>query len=719
MQQIKLIDLENTMESVVNTSPLHPTTLKVAPLPDPYVPPTLHIEEGELPAEVVFVKAPAAVGKTITAQYLSARRNAPLLDLAEVAVGTGSFQGLLSEYFEDGREAFHRGELPIVIDALDEGRILSGETSFEAFLESTVAFLTSNRIQTSRPKLIFLGREESAELSKVAVGIEDDRISICTLILDFFYENDAAKLIDVYALKELERLVENGEIRLEDRQRRIRLLASEPMHELKEAYFSAIEGALEVRNGNLWQDDRGRTFAGYAPVLASIGTLLASVENPVPVTNKLLGAATRQAWDVIDTVIQEIMQREKGKLLDKLTELKKIPEHAYDPPEQLTYLTQLLTGSRQISLVDNLKFASNADRNKYFESASQICTEHPFIRSGRMANDVLGSIILAHAVCNGTGVDDETIQPLVRDLATGPFLWRSIRRELDGEDDSILEGKFVGYTFASYWNDPLEGIDGNQRLRIRELDDGLLAATIGLVGQSEMGFGAVPPLLVYGRVRNAEIDTPGSDLTIEGTTLGRSSSSSLFYFQGESTIRCRELRYGAKWTDFSGSLWLEASAVNVMAVDPETRIERDFIYGWGGAVKNSEPWRHLAGGSLVSPYFRSPVAEFFSICRSNIPANGIVLLDDYTVPEDDNRLVWTNRYRGLFSPFVKLLVEEGFADRRSVASKRSENKFRIMVSHVPWEDIQEICRGNQSPNEDARHLVETVTEAMRAIGLDG
>ena len=143
-----------------------------------------------------------------------------------------------------------------------------------------------------------------------------------------------------------------------------------------------------------------------------------------------------------------------------------------------------------------------------------------------------------------------------------------------------------------------------------------------------------------------------------------------------------------------------------------------FRYGWGGAVKNSEPWKHLVDESIVSPYFYSAVVEFFSILRGNIPATGIVLLDDYSVPEDDNQLVWTNRYQGMFSPFVKQLVEEGFADRRPVATRRSENKFRIMFNHVPWDNIQQICRGNPSQDGSAQRLVESVSKAMGVAGLD-
>ena len=490
------------------------------------------------------------------------------------------------------------------------------------------------------------------------------------------------------------------------------------MNRLRDAYFSAIEGALEIPKGNLWHDNKGRTFAGYAPVLASIGTLFASVENPIVVTNKLTGAAPRQAWDVIDTVIQEILQREKGKLVNKLSGLQEIPQHAYDPPEQLTYLAQLVSGQKQVALTDTLRFSNNIDRNKYLESVSQICFEHPFIRSRKMANDVLGSVILAHAVCTGTGVEDETIRPLVRDLAKGPFLWRSIRRELAAREELVVDGQFVGYITASYWNDPLEEIDGNQKLVIQQCGDGLLAVSMGIVGQNGIDFCAVPPLHLYGVVRNAKIDIPGAELTIEGATVERGGSSSLFYFQGESNIRCSELRYRAKWTEFSGSLWLEASKILVMTVDPEVRVAENFGYGWGGAIKNNEPWKHLVDESVANPYFHSPIAHFFSVLQMNVPATGVVLLGDYSVPEDDNHLVWTNRYRGVFGPFIKLLVEKGFADRRSVASRRSDSKFRIMLSRVPWESIQDVCRGNTSDDEGALLLVEAITEAMRGAGLN-
>lgn len=732
MQQINLSKLED-MIAVAICSEASSDNLVVSSLPDPYVPSTLCVEEGELSVEVIFVKAPAAVGKSITAQYLSARRNAPLLNLAEVAVGTGSLQGLVSEYSEGGREAFHRGDLPVIIDALDEGRILSGERAFEAFLESTVAFLHSNRTLTNRPKLILLGREESSELSKIAVKIEDINITTCTLILDFFQKDSAIQLIDVYTRKELARLAQVGEIREQDKQRREGLLTRDTMYQLKNAFFSAIERAVEVQAGHLWDDEKGRTFAGYAPVLASIGTLLASVENPQPLTNSLLATASYQnpierdmpianekivtasyrAWNVIDTVIQEILLREKYKLQSKLTEMQTVPTDAYDPPEQLAYLIQLLSGSRQISLEKHLQFNSDRDRNIYLEKISQICEEHPFIRSRRMANDVLGSIILAHALCHRTDVEEGSYRSLVSDLAKGPFLWRSIRRELTTKE-IILNGQFFGYIITSYWNDPLERMISSRRLKITEQSDGVLSVTMGSDDQTTIRFLLMPPVLMYGSIRSADVDIPNSKMIIEGATLEGTGSSSLFYFQRENYIRCNEIEYRTKSTDFSGSLWLEASVVTMTTTEPEARIEPDFRYGWGGNIRCHEPWKDLTSESLESPYFQSPIMKFFSDLQINTPRTGFILLDDYSIPENDKQMTWTKQYHGVFSPFVKFMVEEGFAVRRKVPSRRPDNKFLIMVNKMPWAEIMQVCRGGSCANQSAKRLVDTVTNLIKS-----
>ena len=110
--------------------------LVIAEAPSPFIAPKLRYpnatEAGPFSAEVVFAEASAAVGKSSMARYLSASLAVPLLDLAEVPVSTGSLKSLVSDLSGEGDpvKAFHTGQLPVIIDALDEGRLLSSQTGF-------------------------------------------------------------------------------------------------------------------------------------------------------------------------------------------------------------------------------------------------------------------------------------------------------------------------------------------------------------------------------------------------------------------------------------------------------------------------------------------------------------------------------------------------------------------------------------------------------------
>lgn len=86
--------------------PLGQARLVLAQKPVPFVAPPLRVSEAHeaapFAAEVVFVEASAAVGKSTMARYLSANRNVPLLDLSVVPVSTGSLKSLVSDLSGEG-----------------------------------------------------------------------------------------------------------------------------------------------------------------------------------------------------------------------------------------------------------------------------------------------------------------------------------------------------------------------------------------------------------------------------------------------------------------------------------------------------------------------------------------------------------------------------------------------------------------------------------------
>ena len=106
---------------------------------------------------MIIIKAQAAVGKTITAEYLSATTRARLLDLANIEVGANALRGAVDE------EPFHRGQCPIIVDALDEGAVVSSDASCDRFLFTSRDFLLSDRSTLDKVKIVFLGRPDSAQ----------------------------------------------------------------------------------------------------------------------------------------------------------------------------------------------------------------------------------------------------------------------------------------------------------------------------------------------------------------------------------------------------------------------------------------------------------------------------------------------------------------------------------------------------------------------------
>ena len=382
--------------------------LILAETPVPFVAPTLRYsdvaEAGRFSVEVLFVEASAAVGKSTMARYLSASLMVPLLDLAEVPVSTGSLKSLISDLSGEGDpvNAFHAGQVPIIIDALDEGRLLSSETGFEHFLQTTGELLLQDRSVTTHPKLIIFGRHDSIEDAAFWLSVTGEEIRANTVEVGFFHEKAARELIDAYA-------------RLDASPDALYRRHPGPVNELVDAYFTAIEDALGLPKGQLWIDEQGLEFAGYAPVLAALGVLLAEMDNFSEVVTRLKSHGRREAWSVIETVLEEILKRERQKLCDKLSQQinSVVPEEAYDAREQLTFLTHRLHDrpldpSTRVGL-------SASDQAKYFAMVKQNLGDHPFVRQGRPTNAVLGSLVLAHAVIHDLLGDANT--RLIADLS--------------------------------------------------------------------------------------------------------------------------------------------------------------------------------------------------------------------------------------------------------------------------------------------------------------
>jgi hypothetical protein len=675
--------------------------LELPSLPQPFIPPKLvslyaDSESEALAAEVVIVSSPAAVGKSTAASYLAATCNVPLLNLAKVYVSTNALVGLLTTDIVNPTHpvnALHAGELSIIVDALDEGRLLSGDANFEKFLETTWELLLKDRSVRSKPKLIFFGRDGAAELLHLSIQLYAEDLTVSSLNLDFFDRDDAVEVVEAHA-----RATAEADGRT--------WIASGPSRDVIDAFFSAIESALKLDPGTLWSDSQGRAFGGYAPVLAAIGSLLSREQNPIQLLNALEQSGAERAWQVIERVSDTILKREqeekvRPQLARELS--REPPPESYDPYEQLTYLMQIAQG-KSVRLTTRVDLAGK-DRETYRRMIGQHLAEHPFLQQGHLANDVLASIVLAHAI--GNDLLRESDPGVLRQASRQPFLWRSVQRFLDRSPGRWLAGNYMGCVLNSLWNDSVaqafrvkarpsssdrdmaeftvEQTDETWTVEVRhpiefyeQLRDSDCHFTSGVVWQGH-----------YGN-QESEVFDVGRDVT--------------FMAAGSLDVRATTVR-------IEGDVRLLADQLSQspnlrLFSSPGTRV------WWGGAFAKMHPWNEFET-SLESPEERLPTSQLEVLLQklaAAFPPGAPITLFKFKLRlTDDRRTAWIGREFSTekFSSLIDLLLSEGLA-RTEIAQASGHRPMVRVHFNMTWE---ELLRSLRHPDQAHERMTKLLAKA--------
>lgn len=381
--------------SVVRPTPgptLAGWSLEAGPNPS-FVEAELRLRAGyeDLNSPLWFVAAPGAVGKSTLAREISARTGAIYLDLAGADTVAGNYltgglvKNRIHELWEDGRTT-------VLIDALDEARLRVTQSSFEDFL----ADLETSTRSRSLPAVLFgrVGIVEEAWLVLAESGLT------CPILdIDFFDPERGRKFV-MAALKRL--ASKPGAQDLGNR------LAS---HE--SVYRGVISDFLTGLEQAAAAD--GARFAGYAPVLEAVATMLAGVANP-----SNLGDAVRDAMqgEVLLKLTDQILEREAAKLRTQLRDL--IPAdmtgRLYSPEEQLSRLASAVLESAapppRVALQP--QYAASYDA-----AVSGLLPQHPFLDgTGRHASGIVfAAVINAHGLFSQ---EPETVRAAERRSGNGP-----------------------------------------------------------------------------------------------------------------------------------------------------------------------------------------------------------------------------------------------------------------------------------------------------------
>ena len=648
--------------------------LRVADKPEPFVPPIFTMDDRAAlsASEVILIRASAAVGKTTLARALSAERKIPILDLAKVPVATGSLAGILTDFkgTSSAVEAFHRGLVPLLVDALDEGRLNSGDNGLLSFIETSADLILQDR-SSKKVKLVMLGRPEA--IAYAELWLTDKGVACTTLDVGFFDENGAHELVHAYAKAD----AEPGSLYL---------VHQKPAEVLVNTYFAKIAAALGLSSGDLWTQPQGRSFAGYAPVLAAIGSLLPRIENYVEAQNRLDEVGTTSAWGVIESVLESIVLREQGKVCDQLAQagLETSGKGLYTPEEQAALLMQFvqrlpLSGTGHVRL-------SPSDMAKYADQVQRFLPEHPFLKESKFSNDVIASYVLALAITKGWKIKDVG---LVRQLARQPFLWRSLKAAFN--EDTILEGEYLGFILSSFWSDPLT-VD--EAVIVHDLDGGGGSfVEIVLRGESTR-FTATTPLHFYGQMRNVSVTT-AEPIGMIGIGDG---ATRVFSLSGENRIVGSVIDFQATELRLrNGSTWLDAD-VTPASGQFNIVIQDGVDYGWSKKLSSTYPFSNFVG-NLVPEAAQNDdyLVQLLSDCAARAPAGTtITLFTDYSVAENDYLRSVYMRHGDKFSTLISCLVEAGHAETTPIqASGPSKIRVKLKTSFVILRDAARSTDGGE------------------------
>ena len=662
-------------------------------MPQPFVAPAFDLENGDADRlnEIVLIRASAAVGKTTIAHALSARRNIPVLDLSETAVATGSLKGILGDLTNGSNplEAFHSGKLPLIVDALDEGRLLSNDKGFFSFLETSAETVLESRDVTDRPKLILLGRPEAIDYAEIVFA--DGGLNISSLEVGFFDEEGARALIHAYAQNSA-----NPES--------LYHVHREPAEQLINAYFDKIEEALGLSAGELWKSPTGRGFAGYAPVLAAIGSLLPEIENFKEALNRFEATGAQSAWGVIESVLSQIIDRDRAKLVQQLEGqlTGALPSEAYDSQEQLALLLQYVEG-QALTGTGRIR-PSPSDLAKYESQVAQWLPEHPFLRGRAFSNDVIASYVVANALAAGRGIES---RELLRSLSRQPFLWRSLATL--ASDESLIEGGYLGFILSSFWSDPLtkdakvfiyDGSDGSSAI-IRIEGSAVAPAS------APMELTATAPLSFYGELRNADVEIE-DQVTLEGVG---DPPSTTFFFHEDVSLSASLLKIDASRLQIDGNCWLDPRTIDV-AGQLSLEIRPGAEFGWGTPLKDTYPFSKCTA-TMVQPNAAGDGGTLDALlndCARRFTTGAALTLNpDFSAPQNDAYTQWTRRrYAREFPILVSLMVNRGLAVKEPMPASGT-GKVRVRFN-TGMDAIRDAVAG-RGPAE----MTEFVTALRNAI----
>lgn len=341
---------------------------------------------------ILLISAVGASGKSALAQELSSRIRLPLLDLAKnKPVGDSTLRGLLTSAFPmaslgDVFSGIAVGTFGVVIDGLDEGRAMTSEGAFSAFMDDIAKMASA----ANGVSFVLLGREQSIDAAFIMLSDRGVTPGIATLCR--FTRKQAEDYVDALT---------DG-------------LKSSQAGQYVEARNVILDRLSSAFRGNQVTDNLDNaeflSFIGYPPVLDAIATLLGNRKNYHNTIEELnTSSSSKVEISLLYDIALHILNRERSEKVIPIvtkqvlgdlaaTEQIKICDSIYSVDEQCVRLIEYCLGSKQ----SRLWLEDPVLNGRYEECLDTFFYEHPFLTGNgpQFRNVIFEAMVLATLYCS-------------------------------------------------------------------------------------------------------------------------------------------------------------------------------------------------------------------------------------------------------------------------------------------------------------------------------
>jgi hypothetical protein len=368
------------------------SSFQVAPArSEPYIQPRFSKElfETEKPP-IILISAVGATGKTTLAEVLSHQTGLPLLNLSKLKpVGENTLTGLLTTAYRvadlsNVLAGIGQGTYGLIIDGLDEGRLVTTAKGFEAFLDDIIRRCGA----AASTSVVLLGRTQI--IAECWEYFTDKGIDAGLITIAPFDVEGAREYIDTFT---------GGPVSAHPAE----------YQEVREDILDLLGSAfVDGEGGAASPAQEFLSFIGYPPVLDAIVTLLKGNANYHRIRQHIHGGGSNEVEiDLLHQIASFILSREKEqKVLPQFVKslLEGLPAPMRDSAERRVFEAE----EQSIRLVAYcLKRPITLDilperalNEKYEEGLTSWLREHPFLVNGQFRNAVFESAVLATLIAS-------------------------------------------------------------------------------------------------------------------------------------------------------------------------------------------------------------------------------------------------------------------------------------------------------------------------------